>query len=92
LSDLRDSGAIEQDADVVQFIYRPEYYNFDVTPEQYQDPFSQDLILKGANAEIIWAKNRSGSLNTYLLKWVGDKTKFVDLADPHETFDETPPF
>jgi replicative DNA helicase len=78
LSDLRDSGAIEQDADIVQFIYRPEYYKIDMEADEY-DAASQPLIHAGANSEIIFAKYRGGSTNTALLKWIGDKTKFVDV-------------
>ncbi len=68
LSDLRDSGAIEQDADIVAFIYRDEYYS---TEEEPTD--------KPGIAEIIIAKNRSGPTSTVELKWLGDYTKFVDL-------------
>lgn len=80
LSDLRDSGSIEQDADMVQFLYRPEYYKIDMNEDEY-DTSMHHLIDKGANSEVIIAKYRSGSLNTTLLKWVGDKTKFIDVDD-----------
>lgn len=76
LSDLRESGAIEQDADVVEFIYRPGYYNLDIV---------DDLMLEeGTDTEIIFAKNRHGSVGTTALKWIGDKTKFVDPTDENE--------
>lgn len=65
LSDIRDSGAIEQDADVVMFIHREEYY--DDKPE-----------LKGL-AEIIIAKQRNGALGTCNLGWKGEYTWFMDL-------------
>ncbi|MDO4546829.1 MAG: replicative DNA helicase [Clostridia bacterium] len=66
LSDIRDSGAIEQDADVVMFIHREDYY----------DP---DTELKNV-AEIIIAKQRNGALGTVNLGWRGELTWFVDLA------------
>ncbi len=65
LSDLRESGAIEQDADVVMFIYRDDYYNKDSeTPNQ---------------AEIILAKQRNGPVGTINLAWLPDYTKFANL-------------
>ncbi len=65
LSDLRESGAIEQDADMVMFLYRDEYYNKD----------SQDRGL----AECIIAKHRSGETGTFKLGWKGMYTKFVNV-------------
>ncbi len=62
LSDLRESGAIEQDADIVMFIYRDDYY----------DAESEDKNI----AEIIIAKNRHGSTGTTTLQWVGQYTTF----------------
>jgi len=70
LSDLRESGSIEQDADMVAFLYRPEYYGFT------QDDTGNSVQGIG---EVIIAKNRSGSLETIQLRFVGKYTKFSDL-------------
>lgn len=72
LSDLRESGAIEQDADIVSFIHRPEYYGF--TEDENQ------MSLRGV-AEIILAKHRAGSVGDVRLRWIGEFTKFADLED-----------
>ena len=66
LSDLRESGAIEQDADIVMFLYRDDYYN-------------PDTEKKGV-AEVIIAKHRGGSTGTVELLWLGSYTKFVNIA------------
>ena len=87
LSDLRESGAIEQDADIVQFLYRPEYYKIDIDVDDY-DASVQSLISAGANSEVIFAKYRGGSTNTTMLRWVGDKTKFLDVEDPNDNCEE----
>ena len=67
LSDLRDSGSIEQDADIVMFIYKPDMYN-DVISEE------PDV------AELIIAKHRNGPLGTVKLKWVGETTSFENYS------------
>jgi len=72
LSDLRESGAIEQDADLVLFIHRPEYYGIDVDEEGNS--------LKGV-AEIIVAKHRNGPTGDVSLKFVREFAKFVDMDD-----------
>lgn len=66
LSDLRESGAIEQDADVVMFIYRDDYYN-------------EDSERKGV-ADVILAKQRNGSIGTVSLAWISALTKFENLV------------
>ncbi|AEY64369.1 replicative DNA helicase [Clostridium sp. BNL1100] len=65
LSDLRESGAIEQDADIVMFLYRDDYYN----PETEKKNI----------AEVILAKHRNGSTGTVELVWLGQYTKFANL-------------
>ncbi len=65
LSDLRESGAIEQDADIVMFLYRDDYYNPDSDKKNI--------------AEVIIAKHRNGSTGTIYLKWFGQYTKFANL-------------
>lgn len=69
LADLRESGAIEQDADLVFFIYRPDYYDLD-------DP----SVPKGL-AELILAKHRNGALGTINLRFVSKFAKFVDMQE-----------
>jgi len=70
LSDLRDSGAIEQDADVVMFLYRDEYYKTD------RDPSNQEVNI----AEVIVAKNRHGSTGNVEMGWIGKYTKFRTIV------------
>ena len=65
LSDLRESGSIEQDADIVMFLYRDDYYN--------EDSERKNI------AEVIIAKHRGGSTGTVDLGWLGSYTKFVNL-------------
>ena len=84
ISDIKDCGAVEQDADIIEFIYRPEYYKLEMEPEEYDHSLSY-LVDKGANTEIIFAKYRGGPTGTTLLKWVGDKTKFIDVDDELDT-------
>ncbi len=68
LSDLRDSGAIEQDADTVIFLYRNEYYDSEANPDE------------GSIAEVIIAKNRHGSTGNVKVGWIGRFTKFRSIA------------
>ncbi|NND62203.1 MAG: replicative DNA helicase [Flavobacteriaceae bacterium] len=76
LSDLRESGAIEQDADIVSFIYRPEYYKIDEWDDEERTPTA-------GQAEFIVAKHRNGGLDEIRLKFVGHLGRFENL----ETFD-----
>ena len=70
LSDLRDSGAIEQDADVIMFLHREEYY----------DPDTEDKNI----AEVIVAKQRNGPLGTVKLAWLGQYTRFASLQQGYQ--------
>lgn len=70
LSDLRDSGAIEQDADIVMFLYRDEYYKDKDEPQ--------------STAEVIIAKNRHGSTGKVEMGWMGQYTKFTTLEDDRQ--------
>ena len=70
LSDLRESGSIEQDADMVCFLYRPEYYG--ITEDEMGNP-TQGV------GEVIIAKHRNGSIGSVALKFIGKFTKFGDL-------------
>lgn len=69
LSDLRDSGSIEQDADIVLFLYNAEKYNDAEQPEE------------AGTVELIIAKHRNGSTGTVKLRWIGEYTTFVNFGD-----------
>jgi len=72
LSDLRESGAIEQDADMVCFIHRPEYY------KNYEDAQGNSTL---GLAEIIVAKHRNGSIGDIRLKFKAEFAKFQNMVD-----------
>lgn len=74
LSDLRESGAIEQDADIVSFIYRPEYYKFTTWDDDEQTPCE-------GQGEFIIAKHRNGGLEDIRLKFTASQAKFSDLDE-----------
>ncbi|APG58946.1 replicative DNA helicase [Christiangramia salexigens] len=74
LSDLRESGAIEQDADIVSFIYRPEYYKIEEWDDEERTPTQ-------GQAEFIVAKHRNGGLENIRLKFIGELGKFDNLED-----------
>ena len=78
LSDLRESGSIEQDADLVLFIYRPEYYKLDHFDDDQQTP-SKDL------ADIMFEKNRHGSTGNVRVRFEGQYTKFSDVTTGYYT-------
>ena len=80
LSDLRESGAIEQDADIVSFIYRPEYYNIDEWDDEERSPAQ-------GQAEFIVAKHRNGGLDNIRLKFIGHLGKFEDLDNFDSPFE-----
>ena len=74
LSDLRESGAIEQDADIVSFIYRPEYYKINEWDDEAQTPTA-------GQAEFIVAKHRNGGLDNIRLKFEGHLGRFANLDE-----------
>ena len=84
LSDLRDSGAIEQDADVIQFIYRPEYYGIETWDCEWKG--EKELPTDG-EAEIFTAKHRHCGASTIRLKWIAKHQKFTDFDE--ENFQPT---
>ena len=73
LSDLRESGAIEQDADIVSFLYRPEYYKIDEWDDEERSPAL-------GQAEFIVAKHRNGGLSSIKLKFINSLGKFENLS------------
>jgi replicative DNA helicase len=80
LSDLRESGAIEQDADFVMFIYRPEYYGYE----------NEDATTSPGKTELIIAKNRKGPVKDVKIRFISHLTKFVDFEDYEFTEDVSP--
>ncbi|MEO8240555.1 MAG: replicative DNA helicase [Flavobacterium sp.] len=83
LSDLRESGAIEQDADIVSFLYRPEYYKIDEWDDDEQSPTA-------GQAEIMIAKHRNGGIENVRLKFIGHLGKFDNLDDFSGNYDDLP--
>ena len=81
LSDLRESGAIEQDADIVSFIYRPEYYKIDEWDDEERSPTE-------GQGEFIVAKHRNGGLESIRLKFIGHLGKFDNLDDYNDGIPE----
>ena len=79
LADLRDSGSIEQDADIVLFLYRDEYYK-DISGAQSDDASAAE---SANTAEVIVAKNRHGSVGNVKMGWIGQFTKFRTLEEDY---------
>jgi len=92
LADLRESGSIEQDADIVMFVYRDEYYLKNGEPKPGSDEhmtWQRDLDAARNKAELIIGKQRHGSTGTVHLSFEGAFTRFGDLAEqPQSTHDE----
>jgi len=93
LSDLRESGSIEQDADVVLFVFREEYYVQNLEPRDPDDPAYDEWKMKydkvKGTADVIIAKQRHGPTGTANLAFQAAYTRFADLADPsYSNFDE----
>ena len=97
LSDLRESGSIEQDADAVMFIYRDEYYLAQRAPKQMAfptedkfqealDKWQRDMESVHNKAELVLAKQRHGPTGTIQLFFEAEFTRFADL-DPHHSGD-----
>lgn len=84
LSDLRESGAIEQDADIVSFIYRPEYYKLMEWDDEAQTPTA-------GQAEFIVAKHRNGGLDNIRLKFEGQFGRFANLDEYASSFSQYNP-
>ncbi len=86
LSDLRESGSIEQDADVVLFVYREEYYLKNKEPKPGTDDYIKwetDMNTARGKAEVIIAKQRHGPTGSVALSFVGEFTRFSDLAEDY---------
>ena len=83
LSDLRESGSIEQDADVVMFVYRDEYYlGREITADMPEDHRKRQLLERTKNtAECIIGKQRHGPIGTVYTSFIGEFTKFSDLDE-----------
>jgi len=85
LSDLRESGSIEQDADIVLFVYRKEYYLEKEKPEDgssQEQQWAEEMNNAKGKAEVIAGKNRHGATGTATLSFQKHFTKFGDIAQP----------
>jgi replicative DNA helicase len=83
LADLRESGSIEQDADIVMFVFREEYYLERLKPQEgtieFQDWMAKMQLVSG-RAEVIIGKQRHGPIGTVQMQFDGNVTRFADLA------------
>ena len=87
LSDLRESGSIEQDADVVMFVFREEYYHERLEPPQNDPKYPEWQAKMGelhGLAEVIIGKQRHGPVGTVKLAFEGEFTRFSDLVQPYQ--------
>ncbi|MHA7128575.1 replicative DNA helicase [Algoriphagus namhaensis] len=88
LSDLRESGSIEQDADMVMFLYRPEYYGINEVELE-----SNQIVSTAGMGEVIIAKHRNGSLGSVTLRFIGQFTKFTDYeTTPTPDYGQSKPY
>jgi len=89
LSDLRESGSIEQDADVVMFVYRGEYYKEREKPAEHETDsmmkWQDEMANLEGKAEVIVGKQRHGPIGTVDLRFEGEFTRFSDLAKPWQS-------
>lgn len=89
LSDLRESGAIEQDADIVAFLYRPEYYKIETWDREWDGEADQSTQNE---VEVIVAKFRGGAVFEERLKFRGDYSKFFDIQTDFGSYSNPVPF
>jgi len=95
LADLRESGSIEQDADVVMFIYRQEYYLARVQPDEgteEHEKWQMKMDEVHNIAEVIIGKQRHGPTGTIKLMFQGELTRFSDFVDSAHLPDQNVPF
>ena len=92
VSDLRESGSIEQDADVVMFVYREEYYLANKEPRigtPEHEKWQTDMELAHGKAEVIIGKQRHGPTGTVELHFEASVTRFGDLSQDGQVPDRT---
>ncbi len=94
LADLRESGSIEQDADIVMFVYRAEYYHERLKPDENDqekmEKWQEEMDKIYKKAEVIIGKQRHGPIGSVKLKFTGEYTKFENLADEEQDPDKKP--